>query len=240
MGLRDPASKQLQLAVNRDPAFAPAYYLIGMGHASANRLDEALAAWLMALKYEPDNVDLLANAGYIYFHREEFRASIKHYMQAHQLMPTHAGLLSSLGLAFARAGMLTQAITAFQQSLKINARTPITHSNLGLAYYLFKKVDQAMEQWRVVSQLDAGYASRREEEQYRVYDNSLVEILPLNWPQRLVRLSPALPHAHTRPLPGYNARAYRPVIIDPILQKAAAMKIELDAKRRLLASMNLK
>jgi tetratricopeptide (TPR) repeat protein len=240
MGLRDLASKQLTRAVERDSAFAPAYYLIGMGHAAANRLDEALAAWENALKYEPTNVDVLANIGYVYFHKENFRLAIKYFMQAHQILPAHAGLLASLGLAFARAGMLAQAITAFQHSLKLNTRAPITHSNLGLAYYLFKKVDKAMEQWRIVSQLDSGYASRREEEQYRVYDNSLVEIQPLDWPRRFIHLSPPLPRPHTRLLPGYNARTYRPIVNDPALQKAAAMKQEIERQSRLVAALGVR
>ena len=187
--------------------------------------------------YEPANVDVLANMGFIYFQRENFRRPLNIICRPIN-SSDHAGLLAALGLSFARGGHLAQAITAFQQSLNSIPRTDhALEFRPGLL--LFKKLDQAMEQWRIVSQLDSGYASRREEEQYRVYDNSLVEILP-RLEKRTILMSPPLPRPHTRLLPGYNARTYRPIINDAELQKVAAMKTELNFQARSIASMSAK
>ncbi|HVF11404.1 MAG TPA: tetratricopeptide repeat protein, partial [Abditibacteriaceae bacterium] len=224
MGLQDVSAVQLQQVTERDPSFAPAYYLIGVGHANAKRLDEALAAWKVAVRYEPSNADLHANMGYIYYHRSDWDNAIKCFMHAHALAPEDPGILASLGLCFARANMLNRAIPTFKRSLEIRPRSPVTHSNIGLAYYLHKQVETAVEHWRIVSQQDSAYASRREEEQYRTFDDSIVDLRPLNWRERIVKLAPILPRAHTRLLPGYNTRAFRPVVTEPELQEVQKLR----------------
>ena len=196
LGFREASAKQLQIVVDRDQSFAPAYYLIGLGHATANRLDEALVAWQKAVKYEPKNVDLQASLGFVYYRKENWPLAIKHYMAAHQLVPDDANLLSALGISFARNKMYVQAVTAFNQSLVINSQSPITHSNIGLAYYLQDKVEISVQHWRIVSQLDRSYADKREEEQYRNFDDSQIALRPLNWRAHHFEFARAATAAH--------------------------------------------
>lgn len=240
MGFRDTAAQQMSQVTDYDPSFAPAYYMIGVGHAVAERYNEALLAWQKAVQYEPGNPDLQANMGYIYYLRGDWQKAIRSFMQAHHLLPTEGDLLAALGLCFARANNLNQAIAAFEHSLRINPHSPITHSNLGLAYYMHKRVEQAVEHWRIVSQLDSGYAVRRGEEQQRNYDDSIVTMRPLNWRARIIKLAPPLPKPHTRLQPGFNARAYRPAFSDPELQKLFDLRYELAQADRILAWMHLK
>jgi superkiller protein 3 len=240
LGFRDHAAKILERVTAHDPSISPAYYLIGMGHAEAGRYQEALWAWNTALHYEQTNPELHANIGFVHYQRGDFATASKSYLKAHQLAPGDAQILGALGLSFARAEKIPQAIDAFQRSLAIAPNNPITHSNLGLALYLCKKVELAMEEWRLVSQLDKGYAERRQEEQQKSYDDSLVAMRPLNWRDRIIRLSPALPMPHTRLLPGYNARAFRPAISDAALLEIQKVKLELDRTNRSLAWMNIK
>jgi tetratricopeptide (TPR) repeat protein len=239
MGFQDSAAKQLQVVTERDPSFAPAYFLIGVGHAVGKRFDEALLAWQKAVKYEPDNPDLQANMGYIYYRRKQWDLAIKSFMAAHRLEPSDPDLLAALGIAFARAGMHNQAITAFHQSLNLRPQSPVTHSNLGLAYYLEKQVEKAMEHWRVVSQLDRDYADKRNEEQYRQFDDTQVSMRPLNWRKRTVKLAPALPLPHTRLLPGYNAETLQPLFTDESIQKLADQQRDLEQTTRRLGWMNV-
>jgi tetratricopeptide (TPR) repeat protein len=240
MGFRDPAAKLLERVTSHDPSIAPAYYLIGMGHATAGRFTEALWAWQTALQYEPENAELQANIGFIHFRREDFPSAVKHYLHAHQLAPHESGILGGLGLSYAMVKQLPRAIEALQRSLQINPNNPVIHSNLGLAYYIVKMVEQAMEQWRMVSQLDKGYAERRQEEQQRSFDDSLVSLMPVNWRTRVIRLAPALPRPYTRLLPGFNSRAFRPAIADPALLEAQKLRQEIERDDRLLAWMNIK
>lgn len=240
LGFRDTAAQQLQIVTDRDPSFAPAYFLIGVGHASAKRYPEALTAWRNGLKYEADNVDLHCNIGYVHYLTNRWEDAIKHFMAAHRLEMLNPDILSAAGLCFARAGRFDSAIGSFRRSLEIKPRSPITHSNLGLAYYLHGEVEKAIEHWRMVAQLDSGYARRKEEEEQRSFDDSLVAMRPLNWRARVIKLAPTLPRPHTRLIPGYNARHFRPVISDPPLQRAFEMRHQLNEAARQLAWMNIK
>ncbi len=239
LGFREASANQLQIVVDRDDSFAPAYYLIGLGHATANRLDEALVAWQKAVIYEPKNVDLQASLGFAYYQKENWKLAIKHYMAAHQLVPDDANLLSALGISFARNKMYVQAVTAFTQSLVLDSTSPITHSNIGLAYYLQDQVEISVQHWRIVSQLDRSYSEQREEEQYRNFDDSQIALRPLRWRERMIFSSPALPPPHTRFLPGFNAWHLRPSWSDESLAKAWAQREELDHVMRRSAWMHV-
>jgi tetratricopeptide (TPR) repeat protein len=240
MGFRDTSAKLLEVCVQRDPSLGPAYYLIGFGHAVANRSVEAMNAWKIAAQYEPENGDLHANLGALLYRKGDYQAAIRSYMQAHRLLPQDAEILAALGVTFAQAKMYNQAVTALEQSLEINPRSPMAHSNLGLAYYLFKQVEKAMEHWRTVSRLDSSYAARREEEQTKSFDDSVVQLRNLNWEDRVVHMAPVLPRPHTRLLPGTNARTYKPAVSDPALQQIEAQKREVERASHLLAWMSVK
>ena len=240
IGFRDTSAKLLEAAVARDPSLGPAYYLIGYGHAVAKREDEAMKAWNLALKYEPGNPDLHANMGALLYRKKDFAGAIRSYAQAHRLLPGDAQILAALGVAFAQAKMYQQAILTIKQSIEIDPRSPIAYSNLGLAHYLFKEIEAAVGNWRMVSQLDSAYAERREGEQEKSFDESIIQLRPINWRDRIVRLAPVLPRAKTRLLPGTNAREYRLVVTEPELQQLVADKSNVERASRQLASLNLK
>jgi tetratricopeptide (TPR) repeat protein len=240
VGMRDASAKILESVTAHDPSISPAYFLIGMGHAEAGRYQEALWAWNTASQYEQSNAELEANIAFVHYQRGDFKLSAKHYLKAHHIIPTDAAILGALGLTFARAQMMREAIDAFTRSLSLSPNNPITHSNLGLAFYLVKMVEKAVEEWRLVSQLDRGYAERRGDEMQKSFDDSIVSLRPLDWRARIIRMAPMLPRPHTRLLPGHNARAYRPAIADPALLEVQKIKAELERTNRVLAWMNIK
>ena len=279
LGMQDSAAYQLDYVVQQDPSFTPAYYLIGVGHAKAERYDKALAAWQIAVQQEPSNVDLHADMGFVYYQKKEWQNSINSFHRATQLAPQDPNILASLGLCCGRAagamrderkaredkrsnsliktptvaaqardaeearvinGLLLRSVGAFQQSLQINARNPITHSNLGLSLYFQNEVEKAIDQWRVVSRLDARYAEKREDEQYRNFDDSQMQLRDVRWSELLVGMSPLLPASHTRLVPGYNARTFRPALPDAELQKLHTLRRQLEHTTRLQSWMNAK
>ena len=240
IGFRDSSAKLLEAVVARDPSMGPAYYLIGYGHAVAKREDEAIKAWKLALKYEPGNADLHANMGALLYRKKDFPGAIRAYAQAHRLLPGDAPILAALGVAFAQDKKYQQAILTIKQSIEIDPRNPVAYSNLGLAHYLFKEIEDAVMNWRMVSQIDSAYAERREGEQEKSFDESIIQLRPIDWRDRIVRLAPVLPRAKTRLLPGTNARQYRLVVTDAELQQLVKDKGKVERASRQLASMNLK
>jgi tetratricopeptide (TPR) repeat protein len=240
LGFRDTAAQQLQLVTDRDASFAPAYYLAGVGHVAGRRFNEALLAWQHALKYEPNNVDLHCNIAFIHYQFKRYEEAIKFFMTAHRIEPMNPDILSAMGLCFARTNRFDSAIESFRRSLEINSRSPATHSNLGLAYYLNKQVEKAIEHWRIVAHLDAGYARKKDEEEQRSFDDSIVSLRPLNWRTRVIRMAPTLPRPHTRLVPGFNARKFRPAISDATLREVFDVRQKLDTAQRYVAWMNVR
>ena len=240
IGFREASSRLLEVATKRDPSLGPAYYLMGYGHAVAKRDNEALAAWNTALQYEPGNPDLHANLGVLYYRRKDYPAAIAAYSNAHRLLPGDPGILAALGVALAQAKLYQQAVTVIEQAIAIDPTSPISYSNLGLAYYLFQRIEKAVENWRMVSRLDSAYAERRGEEQERSFDDSIIQMRPIKWRERVVRMAPILPRPQTRLLPGTNAREYRLVVTDAELQPIVEAKRQVERESRALAWMNLK
>ena len=240
IGFREASAKLLEQATKRDPTLGPAYYLMGYGHAIAKRDDAALAAWQIAQQYEPTNPDLYTNLGALLYRRKDFQGAIAAYSKAHRLLPGDAGILAALGVALAQAKLYPQAVTAIEQAIEIDPRSPISYSNLGLAYYLFQQIEKAVDNWRMVSKLDSAYAERRGEEQERSFDDSIIQMRPIKWRERVVRMAPILPRPQTRLLPGTNAREYRLVVTDPELQPIVEAKRQVERESRALAWVNLK
>ena len=240
IGFRDTSSKLLEAAVQRDPSLGPAYYLIGYGHAVAKREDEALKAWNIAFKFEPGNPDLHANMGALLYRKKDFQGAIRAYANAHNLLPGDSQILAALGVSFAQAKMYQQAILTIEQSIEIDPRSPIAYSNLGLAYYLSQHIERAVDNWRIVSQLDSAYAEKRADEQQRSFDDSIIQLRHINWRERIVRLAPVLPRPQTRLLPGTSAREYRLVVTEPELQPLVKARRQVERASRELAWMNLK
>lgn len=238
MGFRDTASAQWAVVVQRDPSFVPAHYMVGLSHAASARYAPALEAWAHAVEFEPGNIDLRANMGFVYYRQEKWGAAINSFMAAHRLAPGDADLLASLGLALARAGRFAQAVTVFGQSLSLNPRSPVTHSNIGLAYYLQQQIERAIDHWKIVSQLDRSYAEKREADQDRRFDDSLVSLRPFHWRERVVEVAPTLPPPKMRLLPGFNARRLRPLFADPDAQQAWARRENHERTQRRIAQLH--
>jgi tetratricopeptide (TPR) repeat protein len=123
MGLRDAAAQQMEAVTKRDPAFSPAYFMIGVGHAVANRYTEALDAWQKAAQFEPGNPDLQANMGFVYYQRGDWQNAIACYVKAHRAAPNDADILSCLGLCFGRsAAAIREAWEADEMKYRLNPK----------------------------------------------------------------------------------------------------------------------
>ncbi|HHT9118898.1 MAG TPA: tetratricopeptide repeat protein, partial [Candidatus Hypogeohydataceae bacterium YC38] len=55
---------------------------------------------------------------------------------------------NNLGLAYARYGLLEEAIMEWKGVLRLNPHYPETHYNLGLAYYLKGQYEDALQAYK--------------------------------------------------------------------------------------------
>ena len=240
----DQALKAWQTALQQDSQNADLHADMGFAYYSKKDWQNAIDSYYRAAQLAPEDADIMASLGLCCGRvagtmrdakreRESKKANtlLKNTMGVHARDAEEARLLRL---------MLERSISAFQRSLQLKPQNPITHSNLGLSLYFQNEVEKAVDQWRIVSQLDARYAEKREEDQYRNFDDSQMALRPVLWRDHVVGMSPVLPPPHTRLVPGYNSRNYRLALPDQELQRVQTMRRQLDHTTRLQSWMNAK
>jgi len=107
-----------------------------------------------------------------------------------------------------RADMFHQAVGALTKSLELNPRSPVHAFESGIDILSQQASGAAVEHWRIVSQLDAGYASRREEDEHAA---STIPSSRCGFQLARARgqNGAGATAPHTRLQAGYNARAFR-------------------------------
>ena len=122
------------------------------------------------------------------------------------------------------------AIDQFDQALEMDPRNVIVHSNRGLACYFANRPEEAMAEWANVTRLDPQYANRRGTAIQREFDDSQVDYVPLNVPDRAIRMPLKTADYLPRFLWGYDVGEWEIIVSDPAL---AALPEQLRALRAL-------
>ncbi len=235
----DQALTAWKTAVVQDAQNADIHAALGFGYYQTGDWPNAISSFESATRLLPTDADVAAclglsygRAGGVLRKEREERAAKKSFIKPSA--ERDAIELRTLN------NHLTNSVASFTRSLQLKPGNAVTHSNLGLSYYFQNKVENAVEQWRIVSKLDARYAMQREEDQYTNFDDSQMALRPLRWRDMIVGMMPILPPPHTRLVPGYNERAFRPALSDPILQRLHTLRRQLAHTMRLQSWMNAK
>ena len=98
----------------------------------AGNVDKALFFYVKALKYTPENVELLAKIGYIQYQRSDYAKAKQAYLLAKDFDPTHSGSLEGLGLIYMAEGMNEQAVRELQAAIANDSQLWRAHNALGI------------------------------------------------------------------------------------------------------------
>ena len=157
----DEAIYQLRRAVALAPAYADAYYNLGIALAQHGDFAEAIEQYRTVLKLKPSypNVHFylavaLANSG----QRDE---AISHYRQALRADPDNATTHNNLGNLLADRGLLDEAMAEYQEAVRIRPNYTGAYFNLGLAFEDRGDLDEAARQYQEAVQVDPNNANAR-------------------------------------------------------------------------------
>lgn len=98
----------------------------------AGNVEKALFFYVRALKYAPENVELLANIGAIQYRRNDYAKAKQAFSLAKSFDPTHSASLEGLGLIYMAEGLNEQAITELQAALANDNQLWRAHNALGI------------------------------------------------------------------------------------------------------------
>jgi tetratricopeptide (TPR) repeat protein len=149
----DPSTKGVAEGIAR------VYIKQGTDGLSGGRFDAAIAAFLEAKKYTPNDGNISHSLGeaYLQLKPPKYKEAEEALTQAAALMPDNADVMQSLG--FACENQKTPkgwdcALDAYNKALKLTPKTMDIYQHLGFIYETLKKWDQALDVYKKASAID--------------------------------------------------------------------------------------
>ncbi len=115
---------------------------------------EAIAAYKKVLELEPQHAAAHINLGTLYYNRQDYTQSEKHYRLAVEAEPRYALAYFDLGNVLDEIGRLQDAIKAYKTALQLAPTYADAHYNLALAYEKAGEPRKALGHWRHYAKLD--------------------------------------------------------------------------------------
>jgi superkiller protein 3 len=127
----------LSRAVEVDPSFVVAAYMLGVVHSSLGNRWKAAAQFRAATQLDPTYPESYKALGDLYLlqPRRLFDQAVEAYNKAIELRPFYADAFVGLGDAKAAKSDIDGAIAAYQKALVYNPVNPRVHMSLGKIYY---------------------------------------------------------------------------------------------------------
>lgn len=126
------------------------------------KMAETQAAPLLEkLKAEPNNAQLLADIGNIYYDTQQYPTAIDFYQRSLKVAPDNANVRTDLGTAMWFLGEADQAIDEFNQALKYEPNKANTLFNLGIVKWRGKMdVNGAVAAWQKLLATNPNYEAK--------------------------------------------------------------------------------
>ena len=123
------------------------YYGYGSAYFQHGYYDQAEASFQLALKDDPSNAEALYGLGSVYLKQEknnEARESFERTVKLKTNYPkTLTNAWNNLGILAAREGKMPEAISDFQEALRLDPEHVVALDNLGAAYRQLQNWDEA-------------------------------------------------------------------------------------------------
>ncbi len=130
------------------------YFMMAINYENANKYEEAIEAYIMALKMNSDFAEAYINIGLLYYRLGRYSDAINAYTHASQLKPHSASLYIKLGTTYIILAEYSNALNAFKQAAMIDPHNPAIRFNLGIAHFLNGNRTAAFDEYVILKRLD--------------------------------------------------------------------------------------
>jgi cytochrome c-type biogenesis protein CcmH/NrfG len=128
--------------------------------------DTTAAPQLEKLKSDPNNPDLLASIGNVYYDVQIYPTAIDYYQRALKARPDDVSIRTDLGTAEWYTGSTDAAIEEFNQALSYDPNNANTLFNLGIVKWQGKMdIDGAVAAWQKLLEKNPNYEAKDRVEQ---------------------------------------------------------------------------
>ena len=123
--------------------------------------DAQAAPGLEKLKTNPNNPELLASIGNVYYDAQQYSPATDYYGRALKINPSNASVRTDMATAYWYLGDADRAISEFNKALTFEPTNPNTLFNRGLVRWKGKKdVAGAEADWAKLLQTNPNYAGK--------------------------------------------------------------------------------
>jgi tetratricopeptide (TPR) repeat protein len=132
--------------LRHNPDNADLHFNAGTAYDKLNRFEEVVRSMETALKLDPHHADALNYLGYSYAERGvKIEEAISLTKQAVALRPTNGYYVDSLGWAFFKKGLLTEALAEIKRAAALVGDDPVIYEHLGEIYLKQQQMSEARE-----------------------------------------------------------------------------------------------
>jgi cytochrome c-type biogenesis protein CcmH/NrfG len=141
----------------------------GMGEATGqptpeqikHMADKQAEPLLEQLKTNPENPDLLAKIGNIYYDAQQFPSAIEYYQHSLKVKPTDASVRTDMATAYWYTGSADTAISEFNRALTDEPNKPNALFNLGVVQWQGKMdIQAALATWQKLLDTNPNYEGK--------------------------------------------------------------------------------
>ena len=123
--------------------------------------DKQAEPLLAQLKTDPNNADVLAKVGNVYYDTQQFETAIDYYLRALKGNPADAGVRTDMATAYWYVGDADIAIQEFNKALSYEPNKPNTLFNLGIVKWQGKMdVEGAVAAWQKLLDTNPTYENK--------------------------------------------------------------------------------
>ena len=140
-----------------NPTARSAQYNLGNALITAQRPEEALAAFRIATAQQPDSVDAHSNTGRALMDLGRLDEAAERLRHALEMDPRHKVSLQNLALVRVRQHRPEEALDIYRRLLEIDPRHAGGHSGMGIALHYLGRTDEALQSVDRALALDPTY-----------------------------------------------------------------------------------
>jgi tetratricopeptide (TPR) repeat protein len=134
--------------IRHNPKSADLHFNLGTAYDKLNRFDEVVRVMEAAIKLDPHHADALNYLGYSYAERGvKVDQALSLTKQAVALKPENGYYVDSLGWAFFKSGLLSEALREIKRAVSLVGDDPVIYEHLGDIYAKQQRLSDAREAW---------------------------------------------------------------------------------------------
>jgi len=160
-------------AIRIDPNDANAYYNLSVTYADLGLYKDAIEARKQAIRIDPNDAMNYYNLGEYYDHLGLYKDAIEAYKQAIRIDPDRVIctiFYYNLGYAYGQLGLYKDAIEAYKQAIRIYPDHASAHCNLGVTYLMVGDINSALNEYKILKELDIDLANKLFDFIYVIYE----------------------------------------------------------------------